>query len=379
MLEDFRKRYPKNALTPEAGNKLAAVYLELGQSERAATELDAIAARTADPKRAGDLLWQAAELHDSAGVRSAAAKSYERYLTLAPALAPALEARYRLAGIARQDGNAKAALSLMKELMLAEQNGASARTDRTRYLGASAALALAEPVAVSYRNVALVEPLAKNLKLKKARMEDTLKALALATDYGVAEISTEATFKIAATYRDFGTSLLASQRPARLSKAEREQYDVLLEEQAYPFEEKAIEIHEINARRSADGIYDQWVQNSFAALRELKPARYGKTERREAGPQSGSLNQAGIAWREQGQFDKAAAAYQAAIAQDAGNGTAVLNLGVLYDLYLGDTARAMEMYTRYLGQTPEGDAEVSRWVTELKNRKPLPAGQKDTP
>ena len=57
-----------------------------------------------------------------------------------------------------------------------------------------------------------------------------------------------------------------------------EQYDVLLEEQAFPFEEQAISIHEINVRRSWDGVYDQWVQKSFAALRALVPARFDKQE-----------------------------------------------------------------------------------------------------
>jgi hypothetical protein len=66
-----------------------------------------------------------------------------------------------------------------------------------------------------------------------------------------------------------------------LSPDELEQYNVMLEEQAYPFEEKAIEIHEINVRRANDGIYDQWVKNSFSALSKLRPVRYAKTEKGE--------------------------------------------------------------------------------------------------
>ena len=66
-----------------------------------------------------------------------------------------------------------------------------------------------------------------------------------------------------------------------LSADELEQYNVLLEEQAYPFEEKAIEIHEINAHRVSKGIYDQWVKNSFAALSKLRPVRYAKNEKGE--------------------------------------------------------------------------------------------------
>ena len=60
-----------------------------------------------------------------------------------------------------------------------------------------------------------------------------------------------------------------------------EQYVLLLEEQTFPFEEKAIELYQANTTRAAEGVYDEWVQYSFAALVGLLPARYAKTERSE--------------------------------------------------------------------------------------------------
>ena len=85
----------------------------------------------------------------------------------------------------------------MRDIFNADQNGGAGRTPRTRYLGATAALAMAEPVAESYRQVTLVEPLAQHLKLKKAKMEETLKAYSVAADYGVADVTTAATYRIA--------------------------------------------------------------------------------------------------------------------------------------------------------------------------------------
>jgi len=281
-LEDFRQRFPNHALQGEVGSKLAVAYLEKGQWAGAAGEFERLAAASKDPKIARDALWQAAELHEKAGARPAAAKAYERYLAQNPQpLEPAIEARARLAKIAKADGNVAREAALTREILQADQNGGSARTNRTRYLGANAALALAEPVAAAFRQVALVEPLQKQLKLKKAKMEEVLKSYELAANYGVAEVTTAATFRIASVYRDFGRALMSSERPKKLSKAELEQYNVLLEEQAFPFEEKATELHELNARRAAEGLYDQWVKASFDALRELRPVRYGKNERSE--------------------------------------------------------------------------------------------------
>ena len=74
----------------------------------------------------------------------------------------------------------------------------------------------------------------------------------------------------------------------------------------------------------------------------------------------------------QGQFAKAQAAYERAIALDPGHAAAVLNLGILHDLYLGNGAKALELYDRYLVLSPAGDASVTKWAADLRNRKPVP-------
>ena len=169
----------------------------------------------------------------------------------------------------------------LREIRDAEGRAGAARTERTRTIGGLAALALTQPLLDDYRKVALVEPLARQLKLKKTKMEAVLQAYAQASDTAAAEVVTAATFRTAALYQDFGKALLQSQRPKGLNKPALEQYNVMLEEQAFPFEEKATELHETNARRAATGVYDEWVQKSFVALRELRPVRYGKSERGE--------------------------------------------------------------------------------------------------
>jgi tetratricopeptide (TPR) repeat protein len=89
-------------------------------------------------------------------------------------------------------------------------------------------------------------------------------------------------------------------------------------------------------------------------------------------------NQLAIAYRQQGQFAKSRTAYETALAIDPAYAAAVLNLGILSDLYLGDPARALELYNRYLELTPAGDPTVVKWVAELKNRKPEGSGRTAT-
>jgi tetratricopeptide (TPR) repeat protein len=220
-------------------------------------------------------------------------------------------------------------------------------------------------------------------------METLLKAYADAAEVGALDVTTQATFQTGALYQDFGAALMKSQRPRKLNKAELEQYNVMLEEQAFPFEEKAIELFETNARRTAAGVYDEWVRRSLAELARLKPVRYAKAERGATSGMATStdvsamqaaldrqpaqpalLNQLGIAQRQQGQFAAARAAYEKAIALDPAAVEPQLNLGILLDVYLGDAARAQALYQRCRELSPADAAVLDKWLAEIKTRKP---------
>jgi Flp pilus assembly protein TadD len=84
------------------------------------------------------------------------------------------------------------------------------------------------------------------------------------------------------------------------------------------------------------------------------------------------FNQLGVTYRQQGKFDRAREAYEKAIALDASYPAPYLNLGILSDLYLGDSKRALEMYDHYLALSPSGDLTVTKWIADLKNRKLAP-------
>jgi len=282
VLETFRRSYPQHPLQSEIPGKLAVCYLEGGQPLKAAAEFEAMAAGGKDVKFSREALWQAAELYEKAGHEKNAVAAYERYVKQHPSpLEPAIEARVRLATYSKKSGQSARYLAWTREVVEADRQGGRERTDRTRYLGAIGALVLIEPQEEAYRQARLVEPLKKNLKVKKERMQTLLDAYGRVSDYGVSEVATAAAYRTAELYTDFSRALINSQRPKGLKPDELEQYNVLLEEQAYPFEEKAIEVHEINARRVSNGVYDQWVKNSFAALSKLRPARYAKAEKGE--------------------------------------------------------------------------------------------------
>jgi len=388
VLEGFRRDHPGHALQAEVTRKLAVAYLEGGRGAAAAAEFERVAATAAEPeeiRRAAR--WQAAELYVAAGDVAAARRAYAAYVQEFPApFAPAIEARHELAELAKAADDARERERWLGELVAADAAAGAARSDRSRFLAAQASLELARPLDAAARSVRLVVPLERSLLARKKALEAALVAYGRASEYAVAEVTTASGFAMADLYRDFGRALLESERPRNLSADELEQYDLLLEEQAFPFEEKAIDIHERNVRRAAEGLYDPWVQRSYAALAELKPGRWARAER-EAGAElpalelepleaalaanpadAVALNRLGVAYRRLGRFDEARAAYEQAIAADPASADAECNVAILFDLYLDDPATALPHYERYQALTAEADARVGAWVAELRNR-----------
>jgi cellulose synthase operon protein C len=280
VLEGFRRNFPQSPLQADVTRNLAVAYTAANKPGQAAVEFEQISQspkETPDVQREATL--QAADLYDKAGNTAKSRAMLEAFVKHFPQpLAPALEARNKLSLIAVKAGDYSGRDYWLREIIAADRSAGAARTDRSRLLAAKATLTLAAPVREEFKSIKLVVPLKKSLAEKRKAMEAALKAYEAAADYQVAEVTTAATFESAELYRQLGKDLMSSERPKNLKKDELEQYDVLLEEQAFPFEEKAIKLHEVNAARTKDGTYDEWVQKSFAALAQLNPGRYGKVE-----------------------------------------------------------------------------------------------------
>ena len=283
VLEGYRRNFPASPLQREVTRRLAVAYVEAGRPGPAAAEFERMATGTGgSPDVQREALAQAATLYEKAGDVQKTVASLESYVRRFPSpFEPAIEARQKLAEIAQQHGNAPRRAALLEELVKADRAGGAARTNRSRFLAAKASLELAAPTREAFNSVALTLPLKRSLEAKRNAMQAALRAYEAADEYAVAEVSTAATYEMAELYRRLGADLLKSERPKSLAGEELEQYDLLLEEQAYPFEEKAIEIHLVNSVRARDGVYDGAVRASFAALAKLKPARFAKQEEGE--------------------------------------------------------------------------------------------------
>lgn len=278
VLEQFRRNFPDHKLQMGVVDKLALCYENNGQFSMAADEVLKIGERSKNNQVYKNSVLQAAALYEKGKSKNAVIKTYKFYVrNFRLPLEESLEIRQKLANLYFEQGQIKKQNYWLRHIADSKINP-SKISDRSKYIISSAAIKIANQKMMSYQSVRLNLPFSRSLKKKHKLMKSALKAYEQVADIGVEEFTTAATFNIANMYQHLGSSIMTSERPKKLNAEEREEYDLLLEEQAYPFEEKAISIFEVNVRRINDGVYDEWVKKSVDKLALIQPVRYGKQE-----------------------------------------------------------------------------------------------------
>jgi tetratricopeptide (TPR) repeat protein len=283
LMTDFRNRYPGHEFEDRVTVNLATAWIESGNNLEAAKELVRVSrldSEDAELRRAA--LWQAAGLYREEGVQNAAEDTWVEYIDRYPSpLDPAMEARQTLVSLHKQRDDMVGAIDWLQAIVAADRDAGELATRRSKTLAAAAILELAEPDRKAFETVVLTAPLEQSLARKKNLMEKALAGYAMAADYSISDVTTEASYHVAEIYRHFGQALMESERPSELDAAALEEYEFLLEEQAFPFEEQAISIHQQNAGRARHGVYDEWVAGSYRQLAGLVPGRYARNEKGE--------------------------------------------------------------------------------------------------
>jgi len=279
VLLGFRELFPEHELQKDITKKIAFVYKSSGQLELAAQEYERIEVESDDEEVKRGSLLLAAELYEQAGSSDKAIVVYQRYIKKFPSPAEnVLEAYNQIATIYRDNNDRSNQLRVLGKIVELDGKAGQERTDRTRYLAAGAALELMAPLYDKYAAAAIREPIKKSIDTKKKLMKKTIDGYSNLLQYEVADVTAAATYYMAEVYFNFSQALKDSERPKNLSKLELEEYELALEDQIYPFEERAINVHRKNVELLYVGVYSKWIDQSIGKLAEAFPAMYAREE-----------------------------------------------------------------------------------------------------
>jgi cellulose synthase operon protein C len=271
-LNRFRLDYPAHELTEEVSEKLVYAYHESRQPLKAAGELMVASKRAQDP---WPLKLRAAALYHQAGELSERNALYVDWLAVAPD--PDTAADHVQQQTMRQRLIESGVDAARQQKALVTREAASQwHSEETLLWAGKAALALGASVAQEFAAIRLEHPLERALERKQKAMEQAQAYFLEAESFAGETVASEVLYRRAELYRTLAADLMASEVPAELNELEAMQYQMLLEEEAWPLEERAMELHSRNHGRIASQGFDEWIGQSLEALAVMHPGRYDR-------------------------------------------------------------------------------------------------------
>lgn len=278
LMERFQQQYPEHQYRPDVERQITRAYMATGQTDQAARQYELLADSEQDSGAQQAALWKAAELYEEQEDTERAINAYRRYAHSYPDPYPQnIEAMNKLIGLYQSTGETDNQRFWQRRILQTDRNRSDDdKTERTALLAANAALDLGKAHLERFESTPLSLPLDQSLARKTEHMQNAIRQFATAASYGFAEIGSEARHRIGAIYETLASDLLDSDRPPELSSDELVQYDILLEDRAFPFEDRAIEFYERNLVRAQEEGFTDWMAQSRVRLETLFPVRYAR-------------------------------------------------------------------------------------------------------
>ncbi|MBW0147524.1 tetratricopeptide repeat protein [Marinobacter arenosus] len=279
-MNELRRLFPNHKLAADLPQKIAWAYEQDEQWLKAAREYEDIYRSNAKADVRRDALFLSAELYEKAGEDQQALTYFKKWaFDYEEPFDTRMEARYHVAYLYKRMDDLNRHLYWLRRVIDGHNKApANWQSDRSAWLAAWANNEYGDYWRIEFDRVRLRHPLNKSIPRKNEKLKNALDRYQKAVGYEMAGQTTRATFNIADLYGQFARELMDAPRPSGLSQLEAMQYELVLEEQAIPFEDLAIEVHQANIERSWGGMFNPWIAKSFDAMAKLNPARFDKQE-----------------------------------------------------------------------------------------------------
>ncbi|MFQ5901944.1 MAG: hypothetical protein ACE5IH_10355, partial [Thermodesulfobacteriota bacterium] len=241
--------------------------LEKTDSLKAAKFYEDASAISKDAEDISKLILASAMLYERNGKSDKAHDLFKRYLLSdAIPIENEAEARYRLGRIQFEAGSKAEGVEILTPLM--EWKG---KIDDQ--LIAKASLLVLQERQERYLKIKLIPPFEETLQKKTMLLEALLKEYADVARYRILELQPEVFYQMGVILENFRDSIINSERPKDLTQEEIEEYNFLLEEKAYPYDEEAVKAYEKSVQAGWKH-HTIFVNRSLERLADLRPALY---------------------------------------------------------------------------------------------------------
>lgn len=227
---------------------------------------------------ADEVVFQMGKAHQSAGRNKEAADLYRRYLARSKNQDHRAQGFVLLAQALIKTGDEKGAADALKTAVDIGKHRKSELGPDGKYAAARARYMEGERVLAQFDAIQIqgdIKQLSARLKRKAELLKQASNVFLDVVSLGVAEWTTAALYQIGRTYESFAKSLRDSPPPSGLSDADKEQYQMQIDEFVVPIEERSLDAYENGWKKAIElGIYNQWTAKMREALGRLNAELY---------------------------------------------------------------------------------------------------------
>ncbi len=285
---DMAEKFPKNKLARNALNNAAWALYRLERWKEAAKVFEMYATRYPDDPDIKDILWRIGECYEKAGDWVTASKKYFAYIKKYPGeLDKEFMIYYKFAEYYKKHNNTKEMEHYYKVLLKRydyyKKKGVLDKFGQTnptglatiKHYAAEASFYFATKFFNLYAGIKLRLPqkiMARLLQKKIKLLPKVLLQFKNVAIYGDPYWTVASLYMMGRTFTELVNTLYNAPVPSNLSEEEKEVYRQVLEEKAYPLEDKASALYEkCIALAEEKNIDNQWVREARKAVHSFKP------------------------------------------------------------------------------------------------------------
>ncbi len=277
LFETLAATYTDSEFASEALQMSVLILEALGDPIRAADDSMVLAARSHGEEKKTALL-KAAQLYSEGKAPQQAAASRSAYIEEFPEPIEELSRQLFWLGRDLEDVEDQKGATAAYTRNVTLQKTAPENLVLTTF-AARSQLRIAEKSFAHYEDFHIAPPLDDTVVQKREMLQTVIRDFVAAGNYRTLDVITASNYFIGRALELFKEDILSSPKPEGLTPPELDEYELLLQETAFPFEAKALDAYRVNIQRAVKlELLDPWIEKTYQRMAELAPWSYLRSE-----------------------------------------------------------------------------------------------------